>query len=175
MKKCIFAVLFACGVAASVSAQQQITRFAVVDLSRVFSVFFVESRAARDLDERAAAVQAEINRMNQEIQNLRSMHANALSRGDQAQALRLQEDVRVRTEALREFHAVNTAELEAQRRALHQSDEFLGQLHGEIRFVAEREGFAMVLDLNATPGILWHSSAIDITENLIQSLLARRR
>jgi len=174
MKKVAFVVFLVCGVLVSLSAQQ-ITRFAVVDLTRVYSVFFMESGPARQLEQDSAAVQAEINRMTVEIRELQSAHLDAVSAGNQILALRLQDDIRGRAEFLREFHAVRTAELESRRRTLAQSDEFLGQIYSEIRFVAEREGFTMVLDLGNTPGILWFSPTVDITDSLIQSLLARRR
>ena len=174
MKKVIFAVLLVCGAVASIPAQQ-LTRFAVVDLTRVYSVFFLESGPVRQLEQDSAAVQAEINRMTQEIQGMNSLRVGAIAAGDQLQALRLENDIRGRTEFLREFHAVRTAELEARRRALAHSDEFLGQIYSEIRFVAEREGFTMVLNLNDNPSILWHSATVDITDSLIDSLLARRR
>jgi len=172
--KIVFLVLLACGVVASVSAQQ-LTRFAVVDLTRVYSVFFLESGPVRQLELDSAAVQAEINRMTQEIHAMNSQRVDAIAAGDQLHALRLESDIRGRTEFLREFHAVRTAELEARRRALAHSDEFLGQIYSEIRFVAEREGFTMVLNLNDNPSILWHSSTVDITDSLIASLLDRRR
>jgi outer membrane protein len=173
MKKIVFAVLAALCAAAYAPAQQ-LTRFAVVDLARVHSVFFLESGPARQLEQDSAAVQAEINRMSAEIQALQSARIAAVTAGEQMQALQLEEQIRARTEFLREFHAVRTAELESRRRTLIQSDDFLGQIYSEIRFVAERDGFTMVLDIN-TPGILWFSPIIDITNALIQSLLARRQ
>ena len=174
MRKIVFVVSLVCGVAALGSAQQ-LTRFAVVDLTRVYSVFFLESGPVRQLEQDSAAVQAEINRMTQEIQGMQSQRVDAIAAGDQLLALRLENDIRGRTEFLREFHAVRTAELEARRRALAHSDEFLGQIYSEIRFVAESEGFTMVLNLNDNPSILWHSPTVDITDALITSLLARRR
>ena len=170
MRKIAFAFLLAFGVGVCVSAQQ-LTRFAVVDMNRVHSVFFLESAAARQLEQDAQAVQAEINRRNQEIQ---SMRGRLQGLTDQAQALRLQDEIRERVELLMEFHRVSTAEINFRRRALMQTDEFLMRVHNDIRFVAEREGFTMVLDLNSTGGILWYSSTVDITDSLIQRLLERR-
>ena len=173
MKKFVIAALIA-SVAAAGTYAQQITRFAVVDLTRVYAAFLPESGAARQLELDSAAVQAEINRMSSEIQAMQSARMDALARGDSMSALRLEEQIRNGMDFLREFHAVRTAELESRRRALAQSDEFLGQMYSEIRLVAEREGFTMVLDRSSTPGILWFSPTVDITDTLIQSILARR-
>ncbi|MCL2558204.1 MAG: OmpH family outer membrane protein [Treponema sp.] len=175
MKRLIFVALFACAAASAAFAQQQITRFALVDLNRVYSVFFLESTEVRQLELDSAAIQAEINRMTAEIQGLQSSRVNAMASGNRTLAAQLENDIRERTEYLREFHAVRTAELEARRAALVQTDEFFGLVYSEIRHVAETGGFTMVLDLNATPGVLWYSPTVDITDRLIQSLLERRR
>ena len=170
MKKIAFAVLLVFGVFGSVFAQQ-LTRFAVVDMARVHAVFFLESGPARQLEQDAQAVQAEINRRAQEIQGLRVALQGAT---DQSQALRLQDEIRERTELLMEFHTVSIAEINFRRRALMQTDDFLMRVQSDIRFVAEREGFTMVLDLSSTGGILWYSPTVDITDSLIQRLLERR-
>jgi len=171
VRKAVFAVLLVCGVAVSLPAQM-LTRFAVVDMNRVHSVFFMESGPVRALEVRAAEIQAEINRRTQEIQGLQAEMANAVGAAEQR---RFQDEIRSRTEALRDFHATRTAELEAERRELAQTDAFMRDIYNDIRFVAEREGFSMVFDLRQTPGLLWFSPTVDITEVLIQRLLARPR
>ena len=172
MKGTFFALFFV--FAALASAQgQQLTRFAVVDMAKVYSAFFLQSEAVRRLEADAAKVQADINRMTGEIEGLRSSRLSASESGNQAAVLRLDNEIREKTEFLREFHAVRTAELESRRRTLARNDGFLGEVSGEIRALAESEGFTMVLDLGSTSGILWYSPTVDITDRLIQRLLAR--
>ena len=154
---------------------QQITRMAVVDLPRVYTAFFRESRAVREFEERATRVQNDIDRMTKEIQDLRSRHADAISRDDQTEMIRLEAQINRRTENLREFYQARMTELERQKSNLMQSDSFLRQVHDEIRFVAESEGYSAVFDIKNTPGIVWHSPTVDITEKLIQSLQTRQR
>jgi len=167
MKRTIFALVFALGALAAHG--QQITRFAVVDMAKVYSAFFAQSTAVRRLEADAAAVQAEIDKKTAEIEGLRSSRLSATG----AAALRLDNDIREKTDLLREFHSVRTAELESRRRALAGSDGFVGEVYGEIRALAESEGFAMVLDLGSTSGILWYSPIVDITDRLIQRLRDR--
>jgi len=163
-----FLVCFGLGMAAEA---QQITRFAVVDMPQVYMAFFRESRAVREFEERSARVQADIDRMTAEIQTLRVNMVNAQAQGNQEQALRIEAEVNSRSNFLREFHRTRTAELEAQRVRLTQDDAFLGQIHDQIRFIAESEGFSMVLNLHANNGIVWFSPTVDITDRLIQNLL----
>ena len=154
---------------------QQLTRFAVVDLPRVYTAFFQESRAVRQYEERVARVQADIDRMTREIQDLRSRYADAILRDDDSEAFRLEALIQRRSENLRDFHQIRMTELENERRRLMQSGSFLDQIYDEIRFIAEREGYTMVINKSENNGIVWYSNTIDITDMLIQSLLTRAR
>jgi outer membrane protein len=174
MKKIVLLVVLACCFTASLFAQQ-LTRFAVVDLPKVYTSFFRDSQAVREFEERSARVQAEIDRMTKEIQELRSKYADTVLAGDQTQALRLENEINRKSEFLREYYATKTAELEDLRKKLSQSNSFLQQVYGEIRFIAESEGYTMVLNLKENKDILWYSPTIDITDKLIQNLLDKAR
>ena len=174
MKKFFLLAVLCFGLSMAAEAQQ-ITRFAVVDLPQVHMAFFRESSAVREFEARAARVQADIDRMTAEIQTLRVNMVNAQAQGNQEQALRLEGEISRRSDFLREFHRTRTAELEAQRVRLAQDDTFLGQVYDEIRFIAESEGFSMVLNLHANNGIVWFSPTVDITDRLIRNLLQNAR
>ena len=174
MKKAVLCMLLVCCCAASLFAQQ-LTRFAVVDLPKVYSAFFRDSRAVREFEERSARVQTEIDRMNREIQELRSKYADVVLEGDQSQALRLENEISRKSEFIKEYFSIKTAELEDQRKKLTQSGAFLEQVYGEIRYIAESEGYSMVLDLKENTGILWYSPTVDITDKVIQNLLNKSR
>jgi outer membrane protein len=174
MKKAAFLFIFFFLASASLFAQQ-LTRFAVVDLPKVYTAFFRDSRAVREFEERGARVQTEINKMTKEIQDLRVKHADAVLQGDQAQALRLESDINKKSDFLREYYTVKTAELEEQKKKLSQSESFLEQVYGEIRYIAESEGYSMVLNLKENTGVLWYSPTVDITDKVIQNLLEKSR
>jgi outer membrane protein len=174
MKKIILLMVLICCTAAGVFSQQ-LTRFAVVDLPKVYSAFFRDSRAVREFEERSTRVQKEIDKMTKEIQDLRSKYADLVLQGDQSQALRAEAEINRKQEFLREYYTVKTAELEEQRRKLSQSGSFLEQVYGEIRFIAESEGYSMVLNLKESTGILWYSPTVDITDRVIQNLLEKSR
>ena len=154
---------------------QQLTRFAVVDLPRVYAAFFRDSRAVREFEERSSNVQAEIDKMTREIQELRSRRLDLVNQGDQSGVLRLENEIYRKSEYLREYYTVKTAELEDQRRKLAQSDGFMEQVYGEIRAIAESEGCTMVLNLKENTGIIWYSPTVDITDKVIQNLVNNSR
>jgi outer membrane protein len=145
----------------------------VVDLPKVYASFFRDSRAVREFEERSARVQAEIDRMTAEIQELKSSQLNAESAGNQDQALRLESEIYRKSEYLKQYYQVRTAELNDQKNKLTQSGTFLEQVYSEIRYIAESEGYSMVLNLKESTGILWYSPTVDITDKLIQNLLTK--
>ncbi|MDR2398572.1 MAG: OmpH family outer membrane protein [Spirochaetaceae bacterium] len=152
---------------------QQLTRFAVVDLSQVYMAFFRDSRSVREWEERSALVQTEIDRMSREIQDLKNSQVSAENRGDREQALRFEHEAYRKSEYLKEYYKIKTAELEDQKSKLTQSGSFLNQVNNEIRLIAESEGYSMVLTLKENTGILWYSPTVDITDKLIQSLRSK--
>ncbi|MCL2719985.1 MAG: OmpH family outer membrane protein [Treponema sp.] len=154
---------------------QHISRIAVVDLPRVYTEFFRESQAVRQFEERAARVQRDIERMQTDIRNLNTRLADAIARDDQREMIRLETEINTRTENLRVFFQARTAELDAERRRLMESGSFLNQVHDEIRYIAESEGFTHVFDIKNTPGLVWYANSTDITDRLINSLRTRRR
>ena len=154
---------------------QQLTRFAVVDMPRVYTAFFRDSRAVRQFEERSARVQTEIDRITNEIQDLRSRHLDAQMREDQTEALRLETQINRRSEFLREYYQTRTTELENEKRRLMQSGSFLNQVYDEMRYIAESDGYSAVFDLRETRGLLWHSPTVDITDKLISNLLTKAR
>jgi outer membrane protein len=154
---------------------QQLTRFAVVDMSRVYTAFFRDSRAVREFEERSARVQSEIDRMTREIQDLKSRQADATLQGNQSDAARLENEIYRKSEFLKEYYRLKTAELEDQKKKLSQTGSFREQVYDEVRYIAESEGYSMVLNLQESTGVLWFSPTVDITDKLIQNLLDKAR
>jgi outer membrane protein len=154
---------------------QQLTRFAVVDLPKVYTAFFRDSIAVRQFEERSAKVQNEIDKITKEIQDLNSRRIDASMSGEQNEVLRLENLIYRRSEYLKDYYKTKTAELEDQKKKLMQSGSFLDQVYDEIRYIAESEGYSMVINLKETPGIIWYSSTVDITDKLIQNLHTKAR
>lgn len=152
---------------------QQLTRFAVVDLPKIYTTFFKDSQAVREFEERSARVQADIDKMTAEIQGLQKTRLEASAEGDQEKVLLLDSEIYKKTEFLKEYYRIKTAELEDQRKKLTQSDTFLKQVYDEIRIVAESDGYSMVLNLKESSGILWYSPTVDITEKVLNNLLTK--
>ena len=175
MGKRIFFVIVLGAAACSAVFAQQLTRFAVIDLPKVYQAFFKDSREVREFEERSRRVQTDIDRMTKEIQELKSRQADAVLQGNQELSLRLDNEIYRKSEFLKEYYTLKTAELEDQRKKLTQSGTFLKQVYDEIRYIAESEGYSMVMNLKENAAILWFSPSVDITDKVIQNLLAKSR
>jgi len=175
MFKRIVLSLFLSAVVFTGAYSQQITRFALVDLPKVYTQFFKESTAVRQFEERSAKVQAEIDKLTKEIQDLRSKYVDAVQSNNDSEALRLENLIYRRSEFLKDYYQTKTAELDDQRSKLMQSGSFLEQVYDEIRYIAESEGYTVVLNMKNNPSIVWYSPSVDITEKLIKNLQTRQK
>lgn len=155
------------------AAAQQLTRFAVIDLPRVYTAFYRDSKAVRDFEDRSSKVQADIDRMTTEIQGLQKQKVDAESANDSERALRLDTEINKKTDFLKEYYRVKTAELEDQKKKLSQSSGFMQQVYDEIKLVAESDGYSAVLNLKESSGLLWYSPTVDITDKVINNLLTK--
>lgn len=174
LKRILFFTILSCACFGFVYGQQ-LTRIAVIDLPRVYTEFFAESKAVRDFEERTARVQRDIDRMQKEIQDTRTRLANAIQENRESDIIRLETEINRKTENLRNFYQARTAELDNQRKNLMQDNSFLKQVQDEIRIVAESEGYTHVFDIKNTPGMVWFSASVDVTDKLIASLRSKSR
>ena len=77
----IFGFLF---LAAQGIFAQQITRFAVIDTARIYTTFYRDSRNVRDFESKRLRYQREIQRLSDEIKDLRQQKVDAEALGETA-------------------------------------------------------------------------------------------
>jgi outer membrane protein len=154
---------------------QQITRFAVVDLTKVWSEFQNDSKQIRDWEAASARVQAEVDKKTAELQNLAGQKAEAELGSDSAKASRLEAELNKKTEALKVYYETESKKLQDQKTRLSNQSDFVDKVNNEVRIVAESEGYSMVLSLRDNKSIVWYSQAIDITSKVIANLKAKTR
>lgn len=157
------------GLAALLSAQQSITRFAVVDMNRVFSAFAEQSSEAKAYNEKRNKVQADIEKMNQELQDLNAKLEEARAAEKKDQIRSLENQIRAKVQSTKNYIDTHYAELERDRERLSRNESFSSQLNTVLRQVAESEGYSMILDKRDTV-ILWQSPSVDITNKVIERI-----
>jgi outer membrane protein len=160
--------------AAVLCSAQQITRIAVVDLSKVISAYSRDAQAVKDFELKKSQVQSDVDRMTAELRQLMSQRADADKAGDKAASLKLRDDIDKKTKALTDFVSAKQAELDDQAKKLATTDAFSQDLYKQIQNVAETEGYSLVINLKSSDSVmnavLWYSPMIDITDDVIQAL-----
>jgi len=169
MKK-IFALVILSLIACTGVFAQQITKFGVVDTSKVYSAYFRDSAAMKNYESKKSEFQNEINKRVDEIQKLRDQKVEAQKSGNTSQAMKLEADITKKTDYLTEYTNAKNVELESLKKSLQNSDAFYKKLYSVMSTVAESEGLSMILSLQQANGILWYSSSVDITDKVIKAL-----
>lgn len=171
MKKSLF--ILCCFIAGiSGLAAQQITRFAVVDTSRIYLTFLRDARSVRDYQTKQAKYQAETQRMSDEIIVLRQKKVDAEAVGKIDAAKKYQAEIDAKTSFLLEYSKACNDELAMLRKHLVSDDVFYARLYAAIKKIAESQGYTMVLNLQEGQAIIWYSPTVDITEDIIRELSA---
>lgn len=160
--------------AAGFAFGQQVTRIAVVDLSRVISACSQDSQSVKEFERKKSQVQTDIDKMSGEIMRIMSLKADADKAGDKAASQKYREDIDRRTKSLQDFVNAKQAELDEEAKKLASNDAFSQRLYKQIQNIAETEGYSLVINLKSSDSVmnavLWYSPMIDITSSVIQAL-----
>ncbi len=157
------------------SFADQITRVGIIDIEKIYSIYFRESKAVMDLQERQAVLVRDLKRIDDEIADMESRKLEADGRGDTTESLRLDQEIFRRRQYREDYKRVKSQQLRKLAESLYQSDKFLDELSDAIQFVAESEGFSMILNNSSQyrQSFLYYTKEIDITEKVIQELMKR--
>ena len=151
-------------------AQQQITKFGVVDTSKVYNAYFRKSAPVRNYEKKREEFQKEINRQTDEIRKLQQKKLDYVNAGNDAAAVRTEAEITKKKDYLSEYTSAKNVELESLRKSLQNSDEFYKKLYSTLSKIAESGGYSMILSLQEANAILWYSSSVDITNQVISEL-----
>jgi outer membrane protein len=145
-----------------------------VDTSRIYTTFYRDSRSVRDFDAKKNQYQGEIQRMTDEIKNLRQQKVDAETVGDTMKSARLDSEINSKTSTLLEYSKVKNAEIDSLKKKLMTDDEFYSMLYDEITKIAQADGYSMVMSLQDDNSILWYSPTVDITDKVIRNMTSRQ-
>jgi outer membrane protein len=166
----LLAALLAAVLGVSPVIGETITRVAVVDMSRIFTHYFRESQAVRELERMNQRVEDEVEAIREEIRQLEERKIEAENDGDEREALRLDNEIFRKKEYLREYVRVKGNQLRQMRENLASNSSFYQEVVAEIQFVAENEGYSLVIRSDGHSELLWWTQEVDITELVLQRL-----
>ena len=171
MRKIVFLL---CGIlgfhaAHSLFASEQITKVGVVDLHKVTTTFFRESKAMRDIEDQRTQMRDEVAEIEQQISELERQVADAQLTDDPELTLGLDEQLFQLQQHLRNYLSIKNRQIQQMAARLTETDSFLTELTMAIEQVAEKEGYSLILNLNSND-ILFYIPEIDITDLVINML-----
>ena len=172
-KKFIFAFVLCFGILFPLSAEQ-LTTVGIVDITKVSTAFFRDSQAVRELETLTTRLQTEIDGITAEINQLKDRKLQAENSGDQNLALKLDEEIYNRSNYLRDYFRIKNTQLQERRSRLSESSAFITELQRAIAFIAEDQGYNVILK-SSDPNLLWWSRQVDVTDLVIARLLQSSR
>jgi len=177
MKRFVLLPALLCGMIFSLFAQHNpITKVAVVDVSRVIQTFVGTLDEAKAYAEKRDRVQAEINRLTKELQELNTKLNEAIKEDDKNQIRDLEKQFEAKKQSVQHYITTSQADLDKDlERVVTSNSTFMTQLNNALRYVAESEGYSLVLNKQEASGILWSSPSVDITNKVIERLRSPRR
>jgi len=153
---------------AEVTYAQDLATVAVVNINQVYNSFYRDSQSVRDLERLRREYQAEIDGHLRELDGLRNRRAQAVESNNQRRTEELDSQIAELQRFLEDLTRRRRQQLEA-RQADMVSDVFLRQLQEAIQFVAESNGYSIVIRSDTT-GLQWWSSEVDVSELVLQRL-----
>ena len=147
----------------------QITKVGVIDRARILQTFYVKSQATRELESFKEEIQNELIRLNNEIKMLEDRKLTAENRGDEGEALRLDNVIFDKKQYMQDYYRTKNNQLSEREKNMSQDIEFAKELVDVISFIALSQGCSVVLD-KTTPGLIYWNDEVDITDLVLQRL-----
>jgi len=167
--KIIFSLLFVLFLSAP-AFSQQITKFGVVDTAKVYNAYFRSSKPIRDFEKKKNEFQDEVNKLTDELKKLQQKKLDYESNGNDSAAIKVESEITKKKDYLTEYTNAKNVELESMQKTLMNSDDFYKKLYNTLAKIAESGGYSMILSLQDANAILWYSSSVDITSQVISEL-----
>jgi Skp family chaperone for outer membrane proteins len=157
-------------------AAEQLTTVAVFNLQNVMIDYYQDSGAVREFRAAEQQYRDQIARFDDTLQDYQARRADALDRNDSRTAQRLREDIAALEDDIR---ALQERWLQQQEQLQSElaGDAFYVTLYETVGFVAEDNGFTLVLEETQLGGALfWFSpDVVDITDEIVTELQRRAR
>ncbi|MDA3808687.1 MAG: OmpH family outer membrane protein [Spirochaetaceae bacterium] len=170
MNKKIYSIIIIMFITTVASAfSNQITKVGVIDRAKILQTFYKQSQATRELDTMKKEIQNELIRLNDEVKMLEERKLTAENRGDENEALRLDNAIFDKRQYMQDYYRTKNYQLSEREKNMSQDKEFAMQLLEVIEFIGLSQGCSIVFDIS-TPGLIWSNEEVDITDMVLQRL-----
>jgi Skp family chaperone for outer membrane proteins len=174
-RRFVVAVGVLCAIVGAVAGAQELRTVAVFDSDEVVLAFYQESSLYRDYNRRLEQFRAERQRLESRLEDYQQRRQDALDAGNATTARRLREDIEELQDELLTLDESWRAE-SSERIDELAGDDFYERLIDVVGYLAENGGYTLVIDWSREQlGVIWYSEDIDITQDIIEELIARNR
>ena len=91
-------------------------------------------------------------------------------KGNDTEAMKIEAQITKKSDFINEYTNAKNIELESLKKSLQENNSFYKKLYDTLARVAESGGYSMILNLQESNAILWYSSSVDITDQVISQL-----
>lgn len=168
MKKIFFATLLTT-IAVGFGFAEQLTTVAIVDSGKILTSFYTDSGPVREFEKLKASYQEELNKYAADLRKLSDQRVTLAAQGPSQELANLDKQIYNLQQFVIELKKLRTSQLQDEQKKLTQSDAFQAELLAAIKFVAESEGYSLVMDKD-NPYLRWWSVDIDITDKVLDRL-----
>lgn len=148
-------------------------KIGIIDLSQVYSVFFRQSEAVRNLEQLISSFKEEVENYEYEIHALELSWLAAVKAEDEKSQSALSQAIFEKEQFLADYTRIKKEQIKNRREELAETDEFYQHFIEVLEYIAEHEGFSFILRLQEDEGVLYYIKEIDITEKVIEELQKR--
>lgn len=156
-------------IALSFAGAAKLTMVGVVDLTKIVSDYFQESSAWREIDQMIEKTEQTIEEQREAINQLEQQKLEAQEQSNDKKVLQLEEEIRNKQEYLKEYNRIMNERIETKKNNLLTSSDFSKEILRAVEYVAEHEGFSIVLR-KKDPNILYYNYEVEITDKVLEYL-----
>jgi outer membrane protein len=165
----IFIVISFITIPAALFAEDEFTKVGVVDTNRIYTLYFKDSKAVRELNLFKESILEESKKIEEEIVKLKDRKLKAEQMRDENELLRLNTLIIDKERYLKEFKQIKNKDYQIRSAKTQIEDSFLQQISEAISYVAVSFGFSVILEKNNS-FFLYYSIDIDITDKVLEYL-----
>ncbi len=169
-RRTIIAIMFLTALAGTVSAQQ-LTTVAIIDAQYVYDMFVKESSTTGSVEALRNTYQAEIELTRDEISELHALRRQAISERRESDVEAIEEQILSAQNRIDDLIDERNDAITARRQILLPQN-FIPELQRAIVFVAESEGYTVVLRAE-DESLQWWSPAVDISDSVVDRLMTQ--
>ncbi len=153
---------------------QQITRMAVVDYSRLLSVYYQDSRKIKEVNDFENEIMEELASIQDEISDLEEKKIDAERNGDQESVLSFDEMIDQKKKYQQDYLRIKKTQLNNMKEKYASSLSMTTEIYDAIVYVSQSEGYSFVMK-KSDPDLVWWSPDVDITDAVLNRLSIMNR